>query len=261
MRRTVKGAYERPYVVIFAAAAAMSAHGLYTAAVELGRIPPWLAWSYVLIVDLLAVSAYRTWRAAVEAGRRHWAGLVALGAAVGTVAMNIVAGHPQLAPGWAGPAIAGFPPVAALLAAALRMAEARVEAARTAPGVDESAHRSAHPAPEAAHDHAPAAHGDANRQVNGYAPASAPAARRPAPSAQSHADRGGEGADRASEAALSGGRDRVAALLDAHPDPDSLTGPTVAAATGLSIRRAQELLAQLRAPNSTASATSGTSRT
>lgn len=46
------------------------------------------------------------------------------------------------------------------------------------------------------------------------------------------------------------GREAVAALLDrehaAGRDPWALTGPAVAAATGLSIRRAQELLAQLR---------------
>jgi hypothetical protein len=46
------------------------------------------------------------------------------------------------------------------------------------------------------------------------------------------------------------GREAVAALLDcqqaAGRDPWALTGPAVAAATGLSVRRAQELLAQLR---------------
>jgi hypothetical protein len=126
MKRLATRVYERPYVVIFAAAAAMSAHGLYTAAVELGHIPPLLAWSYVLIVDLLAVSAYRTWRKATEAGKRHWAGGVAFAATAGTVAMNVIAGHPELAASWAGPAIAGFPPVAALLATALRMAEERL---------------------------------------------------------------------------------------------------------------------------------------
>lgn len=46
------------------------------------------------------------------------------------------------------------------------------------------------------------------------------------------------------------GREAVAALLDRHQaagrDPWTLTGPAVAAATGLSVRRAQELLAQLR---------------
>jgi hypothetical protein len=60
------------------------------------------------------------------AGKRHWAGVVAFAATVGTVAMNVVAGHPELAATWAGPAIAGFPPVAALLATALRMAEERL---------------------------------------------------------------------------------------------------------------------------------------
>ena len=47
------------------------------------------------------------------------------------------------------------------------------------------------------------------------------------------------------------GRQLVAALLDAQAragrDPAALTGPVVAEATGLSVRRAQELLAQLRA--------------
>jgi hypothetical protein len=48
------------------------------------------------------------------------------------------------------------------------------------------------------------------------------------------------------------GREQVAALLDAEAragrDPSALTGPLVAQATGLSVRRAQELLAELRAP-------------
>jgi hypothetical protein len=118
--------YNRPYVVIFAAAVALSAHGLFTAAVNLGRIPEWLAWSYVLIVDLLAVSAYRTWRQAIEAGRQHWAVAVAAVAAAGTVAMNTLASYPELAVAWVGPAIAGFPPLAALTATALRMAERRL---------------------------------------------------------------------------------------------------------------------------------------
>lgn len=130
-KRALSGVYQRPYVVIFVAAAGLSAHGLYTAAVQLGHIPAWLAWSYVLIVDLLAVSAYRTWRTATEAGQRHWAGLVAAAAAAGTVAMNIIAGHPELAVTWAGAAIAGFPPVAALLATALRMAEQRLHSVST----------------------------------------------------------------------------------------------------------------------------------
>lgn len=131
-KRLLAQVYRRPYVVIFAAAAGLSAHGLYTAAVELGHIPGWLAWSYVAIVDLLAVSAYRTWRTAAQAGRHHWAGVVAAGAAAGTVAMNVIAGHPGLAAGWAGPAIAGFPPVAALLATALAMAEQRLRPTSTA---------------------------------------------------------------------------------------------------------------------------------
>jgi hypothetical protein len=118
--------YNRPYVVIFAAAVALSAHGLFTAAVNLGRIPEWLAWSYVLIVDLLAVSAYRTWRQAVESGRQHWACVVAGLAAAGTVAMNTLASYPELAAAWVGPAIAGFPPMAVLTATALRMAEQRL---------------------------------------------------------------------------------------------------------------------------------------
>lgn len=47
-------------------------------------------------------------------------------------------------------------------------------------------------------------------------------------------------------------RARVRAVLDAHTaagaDPAALTGPAVAAAAGCSLRRAQELLAELRAP-------------
>jgi hypothetical protein len=129
VQRFIAAVYRRPYVVIFAAAAGLSAHGLYAAATQLGHIPPRLAWSYVLIVDLLAVSAYRTWRTATEAGQRHWAGAVAAAAAAGTVAMNVIAGHPELAATWAGAAIAGFPPVAALLATALRMAEQRLHPA------------------------------------------------------------------------------------------------------------------------------------
>jgi hypothetical protein len=124
---TVKQLYTRPYVVIFAASVALSAHGLFTAAVQLGRIVAWLAWLYVLIVDLLAVAAYRTWRQATESGRGHWAWAVAAAAAVGTVAMNTLASYPELAFTWVGPAIAGFPPVAALLATALRMAEQRLQ--------------------------------------------------------------------------------------------------------------------------------------
>jgi hypothetical protein len=128
--------YNRPYVVIFAAAVALSAHGLFTAAVNLGRIPQWLAWSYVLIVDLLAVSAYQTWRQAVEAGQQHWAYVVAVLAAASTVAMNTLASYPELAAAWVGPAIAGFPPVAALLATALRMAEQRLRVSAGGGGVD-----------------------------------------------------------------------------------------------------------------------------
>jgi hypothetical protein len=124
--RTLTGLYTHPYRVIFAAAVALSAHGLFTAAVTLGRIPEWLAWSYVLIVDLLAVSAYRTWRQAVAAGRQHWACVVAVLAAIGTVTLNTFAAYPELAAWWVGPAIAGFPPVAALTATALRMAEQRL---------------------------------------------------------------------------------------------------------------------------------------
>lgn len=127
MNGVLKALYERPYVVIFAAAVGLSAHGLYAAAVHLGRIPSWLAWAYVLIVDLLAVAAYRTWRQATEAGSRHWAWAVAAGAAVGTVSMNTLAAYPELAATWVGPAIAGFPPIAALLATALRMAEQRLQ--------------------------------------------------------------------------------------------------------------------------------------
>lgn len=132
----LKAVYERPYVVIFSAAVALSAHGLFTAAAQLGRIPPWLAWLYVLIVDLLAVAAYRTWRQAAETGSRHWAWVVAAGAAVGTVAMNTLSGYPELAPVWVGPAIAGFPPLAALLATALRLEEHRLRLAR--PAADEA---------------------------------------------------------------------------------------------------------------------------
>jgi hypothetical protein len=105
----------------------MSAHGLYTAAVELGHIPWFLAWSYVLIVDLLAVSAYRTWRQAVESGQQHWAWIVAASAAAGTITLNTFAAYPELAAWWVGPAIAGFVPVAALVAVALRMAEQRLQ--------------------------------------------------------------------------------------------------------------------------------------
>jgi hypothetical protein len=123
----LKSIYERPYRTIFAAAAAMSAHGLYTAAVELGHIPWFLAWSYVLIVDLLAVSAYRTWRQAVESGQQHWAWIVAASAAAGTITLNTFAAYPELAAWWVGPAIAGFVPIAALVAVALRMAEERLQ--------------------------------------------------------------------------------------------------------------------------------------
>jgi hypothetical protein len=130
----LKSLYERPYVVIFAAAVALSAHGLFTAAVNLGRIPEWLAWSYVLIVDLLAVSAYRTWRVAVESGRQHWAWIVAVSAAAGTVTLNTFAAYPELAAWWVGPAIAGFPPIAALTATALRMAEQRLRSVTAGDG-------------------------------------------------------------------------------------------------------------------------------
>lgn len=127
MSRVLEAVYCRPYVVIFAAAVVLSAHGLYAAAVHLGRIPAWLAWAYVLIVDLLAVAAYRTWRTAAESGRQHWAAVVAALAAAGTVTLNTVAAYPELAAVWVGPAIAGFPPIAALLATALRMAEQRLQ--------------------------------------------------------------------------------------------------------------------------------------
>lgn len=122
----VKRLYERPYVLIFMGAVALSAHGLFTAAVRLGRIPPWLAWLYVLIVDLLAVAAFRTWRRAARHGSGHWAWVVAAATAAMTVAMNALAAFPAAAPMWAGPVIAAFPPLAALLATALHLEEQRL---------------------------------------------------------------------------------------------------------------------------------------
>lgn len=139
MTRTVealKGVYTHPYRVIFAAAVGLSAHGLFTAAVRLGRIPAWLAWAYVLIVDLLAVAAYRTWRQATESDAASWAWAVAALAAVGTVSLNTLAAYPELAATWVGPAIAGFPPIAALLATALRMTEQRLQVTADGSGVD-----------------------------------------------------------------------------------------------------------------------------
>src|SRR5918998_4636722 len=94
-----------------------------------------LAWAYVLIVDLLAVAAYRTWRTATESGGHSWAWVVAAAAALDTVSLNTLAAYPELAAAWVGPAIAGFPPIAALLATALRMAEQRL-AGTTGGGVD-----------------------------------------------------------------------------------------------------------------------------
>jgi hypothetical protein len=137
MKGFFKSIYERPYRTIFAAAAAMSAHGLYTAAVNLGHIPWFLAWSYVLIVDLLAVSAYRTWRQAVESGQQHWAWIVAASAAAGTITLNTFAAYPQLAAWWVGPVIAGFVPIAALVAVALRMAEERLQVTAGGGGINE----------------------------------------------------------------------------------------------------------------------------
>jgi hypothetical protein len=129
----LKSVYSRPYAVIFIAAAALSAHGLFVAAHVLAHIPAWLAWAYVLIVDLTAVSAYRTWQ---RAGMRHWAGLVAAGTAAATVTLNALAAFPAGAPVWIGPAIAAFPPVAALLATALRLEEQRLHLATEAAPVD-----------------------------------------------------------------------------------------------------------------------------
>lgn len=68
---------------------------------------------------------------------------------------------------------------------------------------------------------------------------------------RSDADPAAERADGDAETRPGTGREQVAALLDAENragrDPSALTGPTVAHATGLSVRRAQELLAELRA--------------
>lgn len=124
--RTVGMLYERPFGAIFVAAVILSANGLHHAAVVLARIPDVLAWLFLACVDLLAVAAFRTWRQAVEAGEQHWAGAVATGAVVLTVTMNALAAFPELAPAWVGPGIAAFPPIAALLAAALRMEEQRL---------------------------------------------------------------------------------------------------------------------------------------
>lgn len=117
-------------VGIFAAAVVLSANGLHHAAVTLGRIPSELAWLFLGCLDLLAVVAFHTWRQAVDAGQTHWAGYVAAGAVVVTVALNSLSAFPELAPAWIGPAIAALPPIAALLAAALRMESERL--ARTA---------------------------------------------------------------------------------------------------------------------------------
>jgi hypothetical protein len=46
----LKAIYSKPYAVIFIAAAALSAHGLFIAAHQLGHITAWIAWAYVLIV-------------------------------------------------------------------------------------------------------------------------------------------------------------------------------------------------------------------
>lgn len=123
---------ERPYLVIFGAAVALSTHGLFLAATSLGRITPALAWLYVVVIDALAVSAYRTWRSEYVT-RTHWAGGVALALAVFTVTLNVLGIFPRYAASWVGPLIAGFPPVAALLATALRVAEDRLVSATELP--------------------------------------------------------------------------------------------------------------------------------
>jgi hypothetical protein len=117
----LKALYERPYAVVFVAAVILSAHGLFLAATQLARINPWIAGLYILIVDVLAVSSYRTWTRGVP-----WAGGIALALALFTVALNVLGVFSEVAYSWVGQVVAGFPPVAALLAATLKIAEDRV---------------------------------------------------------------------------------------------------------------------------------------
>jgi hypothetical protein len=124
--RALMAFYERPYACMFGAAVVLSAHGLFVAAHRFGNIPAAIAWLYVGIIDLLAVSAYRTWR---RAGMAHWAGVVAVLTAVTTIALNGFSAFPAWAPVWLGFAVASFPPVAALLATALRLEEQRLHPA------------------------------------------------------------------------------------------------------------------------------------
>jgi hypothetical protein len=124
--RASKGIYERPYLLIFLCAAMLSAHGLHESAHKIGRIPAELAWLFIVIIDALGISAFRTWRQATAASRWHWAGGVAAAAAALTVCMNVFSSFPQLAATWMGPLIAATPPIAAFFAAALRMQEQRL---------------------------------------------------------------------------------------------------------------------------------------
>ena len=191
-----------------ALAFAVSFDAISAYAVTTGAFPTHLGWAAPLLVDSFTTAATLVIYTRSRAGQRALLAwtYVAASTLVST-ALN-VAHAPDTLPARL---IAAIPPIAQLAAIELVMSEARRR----------------NPQPFAQHDAATAPAGEALHE--GPADRNEPAA--------------------SPVAGVGSARDQIRELLaqaEAEGNPDEVTGPAAAAATGVSVRRAQQLLADLR---------------